>query len=74
MARSGSLTPYFVSNDYATTELIYSTAHGLLLLYKLHSKKQWHYCCFMAVSVGFSHERREYSGSAAMAAVPARKE
>ena len=33
MARSGSLTPYFVSNDYATTELNYSTVHQEVLIW-----------------------------------------
>ena len=61
MVCSGSLALCFVNNDYVTAEIIYrpahavmrySLGHGLHLIYELHPKKWWHYCCIMIVSIG----------------------
>lgn len=84
MARSGSLTPRFVDNEYLTAEIIYSTVHapqrgtylvrGYFMLYGCMSstcKIWWQSCRVTTVTVG-SAMRGEHV-PAATANVPARE-
>ena len=85
MALSGPLAPLFVNNDYVTAEITHSTvhAHQAVLAWSEASmccretfappKKQQHYCCITAVSIG-SAMRRECSMSTATAASSTKRE
>ena len=82
---SGSLAPRFVNNDCVAAEIIHSMAHvhhevpiwsGIQCYMQIGAppKKQQHYCCIMAMSIGSAMKGENRACLLLTAVVPTRRE